>query len=409
VDGSAFWSGTEADAMKLYRYAVTGVRAGDSSAKVGGFGCAGTLWLNDLLDYCANNSLPLNFVSWHFYMETFYHTYTKCGNTISLVKGYLTNHSRTDVEMIISEWNYTAALDTPNDAYYNAGFCGMMMDQFKSYGLSKGLFFMARDASSTSDLFGSWGAITYSGKPKPSYNFLSAYSKLVGQRVGVTQPDSAVKAFAVRNGNTLNILLWNFDLAADFGKARQINLSIDPTGSTLSTGTYTRKVWLIDSTHSNVGYDAENPELTLVQDDTVSLSSTLAWSVTLENGGAELITLEMNRIPGDANGDGAVDVGDLGILAANYGVTSGATWAQGDFNGDGAVDVGDLGILAANYGTGSSSSSSFEADYAKVFKTSSDSDDSGDDDSSGTLCSTLGLSLIAGLMLMGLMIVKQDE
>ena len=41
------------------------------------------------------------------------------------------------------------------------------------------------------------------------------------------------------------------------------------------------------------------------------------------------------QAPGDANNDGKVDVSDLGILAANYGITSGATWGQGDFNTDG--------------------------------------------------------------------------
>ena len=55
-------------------------------------------------------------------------------------------------------------------------------------------------------------------------------------------------------------------------------------------------------------------------------------------------------LPGDANGDGAVDVGDLGILGVNYGQTTGMTLAQADFTGDGAVDVGDLGILGANWG-----------------------------------------------------------
>jgi len=55
-------------------------------------------------------------------------------------------------------------------------------------------------------------------------------------------------------------------------------------------------------------------------------------------------------LPGDANGDKIVDVADLGILAANYGTTSGMTWADGDFTGDEAVDVADLGILAGNYG-----------------------------------------------------------
>jgi hypothetical protein len=53
---------------------------------------------------------------------------------------------------------------------------------------------------------------------------------------------------------------------------------------------------------------------------------------------------------GDANLTGGVDVGDLGALATNYGVTSGGSWAQGDFNYDGRVDVGDLGALATNYG-----------------------------------------------------------
>jgi hypothetical protein len=416
VDGSAFWSGTEAQAMELYRYAVTGVRAGDSSAKVGGLGCAGTLWLNDLLDYCATNSLPVNFLSWHFYMETFYQNYTKCGDTINLVKGYLANHSRTDVEMIISEWNYTAALDTPNDAFYNAGFCGMMMDQFKTNGLSKAHFFMVKDASDTSELFGSWGAITYNGNPKPSYNFLSAYSQLVGKRVSVTQPDSAVKAFAVQKGNTLRILLWQFDQNVDFGKKRQINLSINFTGSTMSSGTYTRKVWLIDSTHSNVGYDAENPGLALVQSDTVTLGSTLAWSVNLENGGAELITLAL-RIPGDANLDGAVNVTDLSVLAAYYNTASGATWAMGDFDSDGDVDVTDLSMLAANYNSGSSSTLSWAEAYAQVFGSASDdadddseqASDESSDESTSTVCSSLGLSLIGGLTLMGLVLVKLEE
>jgi hypothetical protein len=90
-------------------------------------------------------------------------------------------------------------------------------------------------------------------------------------------------------------------------------------------------------------------------------------------------------------------------------MTSGATWDKGDFNGDGKVDVGDLGILAANYGTGSSSGADFEADYAKVFGTAAESTNSDDSANDGSICSSLGLSLIAGLALMGFMIVKLEE
>jgi hypothetical protein len=54
---------------------------------------------------------------------------------------------------------------------------------------------------------------------------------------------------------------------------------------------------------------------------------------------------------GDANKDGVVNVGDLGILSTYYGLEEGATWDMGDFNGDGMINVGDLGILSTYYGT----------------------------------------------------------
>ena len=58
-------------------------------------------------------------------------------------------------------------------------------------------------------------------------------------------------------------------------------------------------------------------------------------------------------LPGDANGDGTVDLLDLDILGANFGATD-ATVAQGDFNGDTVVDLLDLDILGANFGQSSS-------------------------------------------------------
>ncbi|MFO0898682.1 MAG: hypothetical protein U0836_14760 [Pirellulales bacterium] len=53
-------------------------------------------------------------------------------------------------------------------------------------------------------------------------------------------------------------------------------------------------------------------------------------------------------LPGDANGDGHVDLNDFGTLKANFG--TGQTRAQGDFNGDAKVDLNDFGILKANFG-----------------------------------------------------------
>jgi len=59
----------------------------------------------------------------------------------------------------------------------------------------------------------------------------------------------------------------------------------------------------------------------------------------------------INEIPeGDANADGRVSVGDVAILAANFGAQQNVGWDKGDFNGDGRVSVGDVAILAANFG-----------------------------------------------------------
>jgi hypothetical protein len=115
-------------------------------------------------------------------------------------------------------------------------------------------------------------------------------------------------------------------------------------------------------------------------------------------------------IPGDANKDGKVDVGDLGILAANYGTTENATWEKGDFTGEGTVDVGDLGILAANYGT-NRSGEDFNKDYDKIFDTADAADIASDDeDNNGNaLCSSLGFSLIAVLIGMGLLMVRDER
>lgn len=52
---------------------------------------------------------------------------------------------------------------------------------------------------------------------------------------------------------------------------------------------------------------------------------------------------------GDANGDRAVNVGDLGVLAGHWG-QGGQTWSEGDFTGDGLVNIGDLGVLAGHWG-----------------------------------------------------------
>jgi hypothetical protein len=56
------------------------------------------------------------------------------------------------------------------------------------------------------------------------------------------------------------------------------------------------------------------------------------------------------RLPGDANGDGKVDGGDLAIWQQHYNPLSGGGGpGAGDFNDDGKTDGGDLALWQTNY------------------------------------------------------------
>lgn len=56
-------------------------------------------------------------------------------------------------------------------------------------------------------------------------------------------------------------------------------------------------------------------------------------------------------IPGDANGDGAVNAADFTILAGGFGSTGNPRFRNGDANGDGTVNAADFTLLAGNFGS----------------------------------------------------------
>jgi len=85
----------------------------------------------------------------------------------------------------------------------------------------------------------------------------------------------------------------------------------------------------------------------------------LGWK---DDTGASQVTIAYT-VYGDANLDGAVSLGDLAQVLANYN-KSGVNWADGDFNYDNTVNLGDLAMLLADYGLSASSSSIDVSGYA---------------------------------------------
>lgn len=147
----------------------------------------------------------------------------------------------------------------------------------------------------------------------------------------------SLAAYARRTGADWFIGVLNGELPA------VKNLNFDLTF--LTPGTHYKAILLKDNLSTNVAFLRQDKD---AQGNALVLSAADALNFAIRGDGgfvARLIALT----PGDANADGKVDVGDLGVLGANYG-GSGKKWVTADFNDDGQVDVGDLGILGANYG-----------------------------------------------------------
>jgi len=101
--------------------------------------------------------------------------------------------------------------------------------------------------------------------------------------------------------------------------------------------------------------------LTVPVDATLPISGGFTGTIRLQG---TLVGTTAVLVAGDTNGDGDVDLADLGSLAGAYGTPSGAVWSSGDFDDDGDVDLVDLGALAGNYGIGTPAPLNFAGDLA---------------------------------------------
>ena len=95
------------------------------------------------------------------------------------------------------------------------------------------------------------------------------------------------------------------------------------------------------------GWDFKDVRLAAAPDVVRASGDVLVWRMA-DWGAFDLAGWE-RLLPGDANGDGRVSVGDLSVLGAHWGRA--ATWRQGDFDGDWQVSIGDVSVLASRWGS----------------------------------------------------------
>lgn len=129
-----FWTGTQEEYFKLYEYSAIAVKRVNPEYRVGGPGTAGAAWEPELISFCVEKNLPLDFISTHAYgvdqgyLDEYGNTGTRLSpNDMALSGDVLQSRSEIEasqkpgLELHYTEWSasYTPA-DPIHDSYHEA-------------------------------------------------------------------------------------------------------------------------------------------------------------------------------------------------------------------------------------------------------------------------------------------------
>ena len=220
-----FWSGTQEEYFKLYKYSANAIKSVNPAYRVGGPGTAGAAWEPELIDFCTKNNLPLDFVSTHSYgvKQGYLDEYGNSGtildkNPMSVSGDVLqsrkeiTNSSKPNLELHYTEWSasYTPS-DPIHDSYHEAAYVLYKLKQTgnaansMSYWVFTDIF--EESAPRFTPFHGGFGMLTIQGINKPvfySYQFLNRLGN-----IELENNDSNSWVCKDSKGN-IQVLAWDF-------------------------------------------------------------------------------------------------------------------------------------------------------------------------------------------------------
>jgi xylan 1,4-beta-xylosidase len=220
-----FWTGTQDEYFKLYQYSVNAIKSVNKGYRVGGPATAGAAWEVELIDFCRNNNLPLDFISTHSYgvrqgyLDEFGNTGTVLDSNPMSVSGDVLNSrkeiagsSMPDLELHYTEWSssYTPA-DPIHDSYHEAAY---ILEKLKQVGdaansMSYWVFtdIFEEPGPRFTPFHGGFGLLNYQSINKPAFYSYKFMNQLGNKELMNT--DSCSWACKDDKGN-VQVLLWDF-------------------------------------------------------------------------------------------------------------------------------------------------------------------------------------------------------
>ena len=222
---NGFWSGSQADYFKLYRYAASAIKSVDARYKVGDPATAGAAWLPATIAFCAQNQVPLDFVSTHTYgvNQGFLDEFGTTGTVLSKDEQAISadvQKSRREIqqsalpklELHYTEWSssYTPA-DPTHDSYHQAAYILQKLKQVGSTAQSMSYWVFSdifEEAGPRLEAFhGGFGLMNTQGIKKPAYFAYQFLNELAATELQNTDVQSLATTDAKGN---VQLLLWDY-------------------------------------------------------------------------------------------------------------------------------------------------------------------------------------------------------
>jgi xylan 1,4-beta-xylosidase len=255
----AFWTGTRDEYFHLYHRTAEAIKAVDQSLKVGGPATADNQWLQEFLDFCATNNVPVDFVSTHHYPTDAFglpgaDTVTQLEHAPRETMQQQVAKSRDEARglpLYYTEWNISSnPFDSMHDEPFAAAFITRIVMQAR--GLAQGYSFWTFSDVFNENYFpsvpfhGGFGLLTLHGIAKPAYRAFQLLHRLGTEFMEVHGARETVDAWVVRKGSSVTVILTNLAMPRHPVQTELVNLRL--SGASTPRAAFIER---IDEDHAN--------------------------------------------------------------------------------------------------------------------------------------------------------------
>jgi xylan 1,4-beta-xylosidase len=223
LDG--FWTGGKDGYLQLYATTAKALKGVDSKLRVGGPATAGMGWIPELLSYCKDNDVPIDFIASHSYAATqgFLDERGQGGGTVLVTTpetlvGEFTR-AREDIRrsafpelpLFITEWGPSYSPRDPiHDSYVCAPFILEKLRQCESVvdGMSYWAFTdqFEEPGPPNEPFHGGFGLMNLDGLRKPAFFAYKFLADLYDDQIPVETP----RVIATKKSTNVRVLLWDY-------------------------------------------------------------------------------------------------------------------------------------------------------------------------------------------------------